>query len=274
MNTRFAGTVPWRNSEAEAMRSVIANPIRAVVVEDQDDPRELLLDLLRTDHPHVEVVGTAADPARAVEMVRSVQPDLLFLDIGLPDHEEGFGVLEALGKHAPYVIVTTAATGHALKAIKLSATDYLVKPVDPMELRAALDKASAHLERDRHVEQTNQLLSRVDRFGRLRLPTPNGFHLIPVHEIVYCESAGNYSTLVMSDGVEHAITRSLGQLEEELNSWFLRIHRCHLVNLRHVRTYLKGEGGQVVMSTGKALDVSRTKKQHLLMALAQDGQMD
>ena len=150
----------------------------------------------------------------------------------------------------------------------------LVKPIDPMELRAALDKASAHLERDRHVEHTNQMLSRVDRFGRLRLPTPNGFHLIPVHEIVYCESAGNYSTLVMSDGEEHAITRSLGQLEEELNSWFLRIHRCHLVNLRHVRTYLKGEGGQVVLSTGKALDVSRTRKQHLLMALAQDGQID
>lgn len=251
------------------MHPSISLPIRVVIVEDQQDPRDLLLEYLRCDHPHVEVVGMADTPQRATELVRSTRPDVLFLDIGLPDQEEGFSVLEALGPHAPYVIVTTGATGHALKAIKMSATDYLVKPIDPIELRAALDKAASYLARDRQIEQTNHLLYKVDRFGRFQIPTPKGYQFIPLHEIVYCESAGNYSTMTMRDGKEHAVTRLLGDLEKDLTTGFMRVHKKYLISLRYVQTYLKGkDGGRVVMSTGRELEVSREKKHVLLKSLA------
>jgi two-component system, LytTR family, response regulator len=262
-----SSTLPWKSRIPSPVKHEHLSPLSAVIIENEAGSRDVLMKLLQFNHPNVEVCGAAMDVASGVEVVRRERPDVIFLDINLGDHQEGFEILQALGSQVPYVIVTTAHKDHAVRAFKFSAVDFLVKPIDPAELGAALEKARSQVDTDRRMGHLEKLLYKVDGSGRMRVPNRNGFDLITIKDIIYCQSAKNLSSLFMSGGKEHVIARSIGQLEEDLADGFLRVHKTHLINLAHIQSYIRGEGGQVVMSDTKHIAVSREKKHALMEAL-------
>lgn len=250
--------------------------IRAVVIEDEPGPRELLLKLIQLDHPSVEVVGTASDVRSGVELVRSKGPDMVFLDVGLDNEEGGFDLLDELGAQVPYIVITTASRDHAVKAFRFSVSDYLLKPIDPRDLASALNKIAERVKQEREIEYHNRMLFNVDRMGRLRLPARNGFLLVPLRDIAFCRGDGNYSYVVMEDGKEHHVTRTIGQLEADIKEGFMRVHKSHLVNLSKIYAFINEDGGMVVMRVKDRkndaevevkIRVSRDKRQDLMNAL-------
>jgi len=206
--------------------------------------------------------------AGGLALISNTPPDVLFLDIELGE-SSGFELLEALGNIRPHVIFTTAHEGYAIKAVRFSALDYLLKPIDPQELGVALGKAtdSAHLMQ--HPAQFMALLTnltqRLENSRRLALPVGEGLEMVTVADILSCESDGHYTVLRLADKRRLTVARNLGQFEEMLDaSRFIRVHHSFLVNIAHVSRYVRGEGGELVLTDGTVVQVSRRKKQDLI----------
>ncbi len=245
--------------------------IRAIIVDDEPYASQALATLLGKQCPEVRVMAICNDPRDAKELIRQHQPHLVFLDIEMP-HLNGFALLQELRPFHFEVIFTTSYDQYAIQAIRFSALDYLLKPVDAEELKAAVEKfmqrATPSL-----PQQLDILLSRLDRTnttstGRIALPTMEGLQIIAVSDIIYCSSSSNYTILILSNKQKLTISRTLKEVEEMLETHrFLRVHHSYLVNLDEVRTYVRGEGGSLIMSDGSSVDVSRSKKESLLKKL-------
>ncbi|MEZ4757663.1 MAG: LytTR family DNA-binding domain-containing protein [Flavobacteriales bacterium] len=248
----------------------MATSLTVVIVDDEDAPRNLLKNLLDRRHQEVQLLGTADDVPSGIELIRRTAPQVLFLDIELKDRT-GFDLLRALGDRRPHVIFTTAHESHAVKAIRFSALDYLLKPIDAQELADAIAKA---MEVSRIAEKppmVDMLLKNIDRsIGDrvIALPVSDGLELVHVNEIVVCGSDSNYTTLYMRDDKRLVISRTLKEFEDLLGEQdFIRVHNSFLISKKHIRKYIKGEGGEVIMSNGMNIAVSRRKKQELMDAL-------
>lgn len=244
--------------------------LTAVVVDDEDAPRNILVNLLKRRHPEVHLLGTAVDVPSGIELVRKADPHVLFLDIELKD-KTGFDLLRALGNDRPHVIFTTAHESYAVKAIRFSALDYLLKPIDAQELAEAINKAIEATRVSQKPPMVDMLLKNIDRsIGDrvIALPVSDGLELVHVNEIVVCESDSNYTTLHMRDEKRMVISRTLKEFEDLLGEQeFIRVHNSYLISKKHIRKYVKGEGGEAIMSNGMSIAVSRRKKQELMDAL-------
>jgi two-component system LytT family response regulator len=245
--------------------------VTAIIVDDEAHCRKALAGLLARKFPEVELLGMAENVPDGVALVGRERPHLLFLDVELGD-ATGFDLLMGIAGPKPHVIFTTAHEGYAMKAIRFSAIDYLLKPVDTAELRASLDKALAAQVRPQAEEQISALLRNLARPAqdrRLALPVAEGLQMVAVDEIVFCESESNYTTVHLKDRKRIVISRTLKEFEDLLEGGsFIRVHHSHLINVRYVRKYLRGEGGEVIMADGTNVSVSRRKKQELMNALA------
>lgn len=251
------------------MRSSKMPKLTAVIVDDEERPRKALAKLMELSQPDVQVLGTARNVPEGIELVRQQDPDVIFLDIEMGD-QSGFDLLRSLGERPPYVIFTTAHKGYALNAIRFSALAYLLKPVDKEELDAAVKKAQQAVHGAQHLGTVEMLLRNMDRSNgerSLALPVSDGFQLVNMNEIVLCKSDGNYTTLHLRDNKTMVIARPIGHLEELLQDHFIRVHNEHLVNLKHITRYKRGEGGEVIMSNGMNIAVSRRNKPELMDAL-------
>jgi two-component system LytT family response regulator len=246
--------------------------ITAVIVDDEEAPRQILSNLVKRQHPDVQLLGTAVDVPSGLELVRRVGPDVLFLDIELKD-KTGFDLLRALGDARPHVIFTTAHESYAIKAIRFSALDYLLKPIDAQELSDAIAKAMEASRTNEKPAMVDMLLKNIDRsIGErvVALPVSDGLELVHVNEIVVCESDSNYTTLYLRDDKRLVISRTLKEFEDLLGEQeFIRVHNSHLISRKHIKKYIKGEGGEVIMSNGMNIAVSRRKKKELMDALDQ-----
>lgn len=244
--------------------------LTAVVVDDEDAPRNILVNLLKRRHPEVQLLGTADDVLSGIELARKTGPQVLFLDIELKD-KTGFDLLRALGNDRPHVIFTTAHESYAVKAIRFSALDYLLKPIDAQELAEAINKAIEATRVSEKPPMVDMLLKNIDRsIGDrvIALPVSDGLELVHVNEIVVCESDSNYTTLHMRDEKRMVISRTLKEFEDLLGEQdFIRVHNSYLISRKHIRKYVKGEGGEAIMSNGMSIAVSRRKKQELMDAL-------
>lgn len=244
--------------------------LSVVIVEDETRARDHLLGLLRQHHPEVNVLGSAEDVTAGVELVKRTHPQVIFLDIELKDRT-AFELLRALGSRRPHVVFTTAHEGYAVKAIRFSALDYLLKPVNAHELDEALARAEDAVRGDEQPHQVDMLLRNIDRVSGDRLiavPVSDGLELVHVNELVACESDSNYTTLHMRDGKRMVVSRPMKQFEELLpDPPFKRVHNCFLVNMKHIRRYVRGDGGELMLSNGMHVPVARRKKQELLDAL-------
>lgn len=182
--------------------------------------------------------------------------------------ETGFDLLEKLGSIDFEVIFTTAHSEYAIKAIKFSAIDYLLKPIDVDELRRAIAKVekkqNGHLA-DRLEQLFQNLKSPNTESYKLALPTSEGLTFIKVNEILYCRASNNYTEIFMSDSKKHLVSRQLKEYDDLLAGHdFFRIHHSYLINLHYIINYVKGEGGYVIMNDDASLDVSRRKKEAFL----------
>lgn len=244
--------------------------IKAVIIDDESYACQALTTLLKKHCPDVSIAGIFQDPREAVNEVEKIKPQLVFLDIEMP-HMNGFGFLEKCGPASFDVIFTTSYDQYAIKAIKFSALDYLLKPVDPTELKVAVQK---HRERRMPVsqQQFEILLAKLQQPSsastRIALPTMEGLQIVPVDSIVFCSSSSNYTVLTLKDKQKLTVSKTLKDIEEMLEDHrFLRIHHSYLVNLDEIKKYFRGEGGTVLMSDGSSVDVSRAKKELLLKKL-------
>lgn len=244
--------------------------INAMIVDDEHYASQALVTLLKKHCPDVAVVAVCNNAKEAVKLIRELQPQLVFLDIEMP-YLNGFELLEMLGPVSFDCIFTTSYDQYAIKAIRFSALDYLLKPVDPEELKAAVGRVTG--KRSPSLQQQMELL--LSRFqqpqpavNRIALPTLEGLQIIPVDTILYCTSSSNYTIFNLMENQKLIISRTLKEIEEMLEEYrFLRVHHSYLVNLNEVRKYNRGEGGSVLMSDGATVDVSRSRKEMLLKKL-------
>ena len=244
--------------------------IKAIIFEDETDCCETIAELLHTYFPAIEVTGIYHNGTEALPAILHQQPDLVFLDVEMPKMN-GFEMLEQLPQVNFDIIFTTSYDQYALKAIRFSAIDYLLKPIDRNELQKAVQKVIQRSQRT-ISKQVEVLMQRIHQpaksISKIALPTMEGLQLIPVDSIIRCESEGNYTVLMLKNKQKVIVSTVLKDIEEMLEDYsFARVHRSYLVNLNEVEKYVKGEGGYLVMSDGSSVDVSRTKKELLLKKL-------
>lgn len=254
--------------------------IKSVIIEDEEKGRELLFNLLTNYCPNVKVVDMADSVKSGLAAIQKHKPDLIFLDIIMPD-ESGFELLEHIKDMDVEVIFTTAYDQYAIKAIRFSALDYLLKPIDVAELQNALKKVEDKLKNNMNQETFNESLkiflenaNTHPHKMKLGLPTQSGIKFVTIENILFCKAEGNYSLIYFKEKKEQEIvTRTLKELEELLTEFnFCRLHRSYLINLNHIKEYrrinhssdIDGDGGCVVMTNESKIPVSRDKRKVLL----------
>ncbi len=240
--------------------------LRAILVEDEPTGMDNLRWKLQNNCPEVEIVAECTNGEDAIRAIKRHLPDLLFLDIRLGDMS-GFDVLEAIRHPTFELIFTTSYDEYAIQAIKNSALDYLLKPVDVDELMDAVAKARLK-EREKGSSTPAPEPVSSSQSHRFGFPIATGQQFIDLDEVVYAQAEDNVAIVHLTNKKELKITRSLGWLEEELaDHGFCRIHHSYVINLHKMSEYIRNEGGFVVMEGGKAISISRRKKDDFLNAL-------
>ncbi|HZI26346.1 MAG TPA: response regulator [Chryseolinea sp.] len=239
--------------------------LRAILVDDEPNCVHLLARQLEQYCPEVQVLGKITDSTEALELIRREKPDVVFLDIEMPEIN-GFQLLEQFKEISFSVIFVTAYDEFALKAFRFSALDYLLKPVDTFDLVSAVSK----LERQQRLDfRQLDLLKSQYVFGqfpqKLAVPYQGSIIFVELKDIVYCESDSNYTKLILTNGKHHLLSKTLREVQEFLEGRnFLRVHRQYMVNLDHIRMYKKGEGNYLVMSNEDSIPVGRQHKDRLM----------
>jgi two-component system LytT family response regulator len=247
--------------------------ISAIIVDDEPYSCEALTTLIERYCPEIKVLDICYSAADALKSISDQKPDILFLDIEMP-HMNGFEMLEKLPDPDFKIIFTTSYDRYAIKAIRFSALDYLLKPVDKDELQKAVRKAVETGE-NQLPQQLEVLLHKLNHpkmaVNKIAIPTMEGLHMVLVETIVRCEADRNYSNIFLKNNVKITASRNLKDLEEMLEDYsFVRVHHSHLVNLNEVEKYIRGEGGYLLMSDKSSVDVSRSRKEILLKKLQSD----
>lgn len=247
--------------------------MKAIILDDEPRAAQSLQKMLGFVAPEVNVLVVFHDPLEALEKLPEFKPDLLFLDISMP-HMTGFELLERLGKVDFEVVFTTAHDEFAVKAFRLAAVDYLLKPIDMDELLAAVKKVKTRLDSRSANSPAPGLLPietlfrQMLRPGRLALPTAEGLIFLELANILRLESDSNYTIFYTLKKEKIIISKTLKEFEELLTgSHFFRIHNSHIVNLLQIERYMRGEGGTVVMSDRMEIEVSRRRKEDFLKKL-------
>jgi two-component system LytT family response regulator len=239
--------------------------LKSVIIDDELKSREILKKMLLNHCGKItEVSATCQNVDEGLEAIKEHQPDIVFLDVHMQG-ETGFDLLERINNIDFEVIFTTAHSEYALKAIKFSAIDYLLKPVDITGLQNAVAKVKNRQDKSGN-NKFKQLLHnlKADHF-RLALPTSEGLTFIKVDDILYFKASGNYTEIHMAQGEKYLVSRQLKEYDDLLvDSNFFRIHHSFLINLNHIKNYIKGDGGYVVMADKISIDVSRRKKEAFL----------
>ncbi|MCL4482509.1 MAG: LytTR family DNA-binding domain-containing protein [Bacteroidetes bacterium] len=245
--------------------------VSSVIIDDDNISRMVLREILKNTPENVELLGEAGSVGEGVLLIERVHPDLVFLDISMPDGT-GFDLLDKIKKIDFKIIFITAYSEYAIKAFKYSAFDYIVKPINIEELA----KAISRIPKIRKVEnkiavnelKTNLLSNGENGSKTIALPDLNGFAIIEVDKILRCEGLRNYTRIIFKDEGEKVVSRTLLEFENLLTPLgFIRIHRSHLVNLANVVRYIKANGGLVELKTGVQLKVSPKYKDDLLHKL-------
>jgi len=246
--------------------------MKTLIIEDEQKSREMLAGIIQKNCPQLEIVGLAKNVKEGVEMINSFNPELVFLDISMPDGS-GFDLLEKVQGHKFELIFATASDQHAIRAIKYSACDYLLKPIDIDELKAAVDKAIKKKSSPPNMENLQFLIQQLkkadDNFQKITLPTGNAFEIVNIKDIIRCEADTSYTVFYLADKRKLMVSAGLKHYEELLpESDFIRVHHHHLINMNHVVRFLKTDGGYAVMSDGTQIEISRRKKDAFLERLS------
>ncbi|WP_247044438.1 LytR/AlgR family response regulator transcription factor [Allomuricauda sp. F6463D] len=240
--------------------------MRVIIVDDEMAAINSLSWELRKYSDFISIVETFTSPSEAVSGINYLKPDCVFLDIEMPEMS-GFSLLEKLKYRNFAIVITTAYNQYAIRAIKESAMDYLLKPVDEDDISGVVEKLKRlnNTQNFKHqFEQTFEALSRASSPQIVQIPVSGKILFLLINEIVYCESDGNYSKVFLESGEQLLVSKKLKELEELLpDRTFFRIHNSYIIHLLKVKEYLRSEG-YVVLSNQKKIPVSRAKKEGFL----------
>ncbi len=242
--------------------------IRGIIIEDEKHSRETLNGMIDRYCKNVSIIAEAESYRGGLEVIREHQPDVIFLDIQMPDGS-GFRMLEELDSINFEIIFTTAFDQFAIKAIKYSALDYLLKPIDAEELVRAVKKVEQKISHSQ-VNQNIQVLldnikSRDAEPHKIVLSTSEKIHIIETDQILRCESDNYYTNFFLSDGKKILVSKTLKENEELLSDHnFIRPHKSHLVNVKYIKGFLRSDGGYIEMIDGSRIPVSRRKREKII----------
>ena len=244
--------------------------LTAILVDDEENNLSSLKEKILRHCPQVDIVAICDTAEKAITHIDALQPDLVFLDIEMPVMN-GFLMLQQLSFTGFELIFTTAYDHYAIKAIRYSALDYLVKPIEIEELKLAIGRA----EEKKSLKPNNQLELLLENikekkptFQRIAIPTVEGLQFVKVADIVYLEAQVNYTHIFLTNKEKYVVCRTLKDFEDMLpHDNFLRIHHSHIINKTFAEKYIRGEGGQVVLSNGVVLDIAKRKKAEFLKAI-------
>jgi two-component system LytT family response regulator len=240
----------------------------AIIVDDIENSRITLADDLKKFCPQIRLIGEAESVDSAINEILLKKPDVVFLDIQLADGT-GFDILEKIGSFDFQVIFTTALDTYGIKAIKFSALDYLLKPIDPDELISAVKKLDSNPQRNAINESLNLLLENIKEIKpeskRIALSSADKVIMVYVRDIVRCESQGSYTIFYLNNKEEIVTTKNLKEYEQLLSDYgFIRVHHSHLINFNYLKEYIKKDGGYAIMQDGSNVPVSFRKRNNLL----------
>jgi two-component system LytT family response regulator len=243
--------------------------IRTLIIDDEPDAREALRLVLARYVPEVEVLALCESPQAGIEAIARLTPDLVFVDIQMPGMS-GFDLVKQFKTVEFEVIFVTAFDQYAIRAIRFGALDYLLKPIDIDDLRGAITRVVQRMATRKpfahqlHLASANALRMN-GKLERIAVPTSDGIEFFMTEEIICCEADGSYTQLWLKGGQRKLVSRNLKDFEELLqDSGFCRVHHSWLINLRHVRKYVRGEGGYVIMTDDHHVDISRRRKDFFL----------
>lgn len=240
---------------------------KIIIIDDQEDSIEKLSFLINKYCPTTTLAGVANTGKDGICLIKSTKPDIVFLDVEMDDMT-GFEMLERLDTIDFKVIFTTAHDKYAIKAIRFSALDYLLKPVGKDDLIAAIQRANTDISK-LQTEQVEELVKngkgKSPKVERIALTTAEGLIFKNLNDIIYCEADRNYTTVYLSNKEKLIVSKTLKEIEETLDgSGFFRAHHSHLINVTHIERYVRGDGGYVIMKNGENITVARKRKEALL----------
>lgn len=243
--------------------------LKAVLVDDDESNLSAMSEKLGKHCPQVSIAALCENGDEGINAIETLRPDIVFLDIEMPVMN-GFTMLQKLTYRDFDLIFVTAYDHYAIQAIRFSAIDYLVKPVDIEELKAAVEKAAIQKNKRTPAQQVDLLLDylQMKHPRRIPIPTSEGLRFIHMDDIIYLEASSNYTYIFLRNAQKILVSRTLKDFEELLPAeTFVRIHHAHVINKSFIERYIRGDGGQVVLQNGAILDVSKRKKADFLQAV-------
>ncbi len=249
------------------------NKITSIIVDDEKDSRETLRNFIGKYCPQISLIGECENIQEAKATILKLNPQLVFLDIEMP-RGNAFDLLEEWGEINFEIIFVTAFSQYAIQAFNLSAAHYLLKPVDIEELEKAVNSVATRIAQKDKISHAQILIDNItaakSQNRKLVLPLMEGFDVVKMSEVLYCEAQDNFTCFYFINGKKSMICRNLKFYETALSEFgFCRVHRSHIINLEYVTRYLKGKGGTVVLEGGKELMVSANKKAELIRRISE-----
>jgi two-component system LytT family response regulator len=242
--------------------------IRCIIIDDERNALEMMEWLLKTYCPQVEIVDMCSSAQQGIESINAHKPDVVFLDIEMP-RMNGFDMLEQFDKLFFDVVFCTAYDQFAIKAFKYSALNYLLKPIDPDDLKSTV----ARIEERKSVpskEQFQLLLQNINQPAkstpqRIALTTNDGMIFVPTTDILYCEAESNYTKVVLANGKKVVVSKVLKDIDEALSGPdFCRVHSSFLINVNRIKKYVRGDGGYLIMDDDANISISRNRRQEFM----------
>ncbi len=241
--------------------------IRAILIDDELNSLQNLQQKLEVFCPDIAVTAVTQKPEEGIILIRQHQPDVVFLDIEMP-RMSGFRMLEQLGEYDFDIIFTTAYNHYSIDAIRISAFDYLIKPIGIEDLQHAVERLSKNL--NKQTKEKIDILKKSlsdnrSQEDKIAIPTLDGIEFIPIKNIMHIESKSNYSKIFLIENKSIMVTKILKDFEEMLLPYnFYRIHNSHLINVNYIQKYIRSDGGRVMLQDGTLIDISRRKKEEFL----------
>ncbi|MBN4052005.1 response regulator transcription factor [Cytophagaceae bacterium AH-315-L13] len=242
--------------------------LTAILVEDEEASRITLRNYLQKYCPTIELLGEATNINEGFDLIKKQKPKIVFLDVEMP-YGNAFDLLEKFESLDFEIIFVTAFSKYALEALNLSASHYLLKPVNIDQLEEAVDKVSQQIKLKSNFKTSNILLENLaienKQLKKMVLPMLDGFEVVILKNIVRCDANDNLTDLYLSDGTRRTVCRTLKFYENVLSDYdFVRVHKSHIININYVKEYKKGKGGEVILTTGDVVRVSPTRKSEFL----------
>ncbi len=242
--------------------------IKAVIIDDEKKSILTLSKLLSKYCPEISITGTAENVSEGTRIINELRPELIFLDITMPDGD-GFDVLQLVDYHDFEVIFITASDQFAIQAFEFSALHYLLKPINYKELQDAVNRFIKLRKSNLIKEQVDVLKKTLNNeHQKIILPSSEGLHIIDLDDIIRCEADDNYTHFILTEGKKLIVSKTLSVFEKILSDLhYIRVHNKHLINLKHIKRYVRGKSGYVIMNDESYVNISESKKNEFLVKL-------